>query len=82
MTGMESFQQSRLNILLHTCRNGDVHGKGNDETTPKKDRCDQGTSATSFTLARAMMKDIEPLRSLLSRMADTGEYEREGGVET
>jgi hypothetical protein len=29
-----------------------------------------------------MMKDIEPLRSLLSRMADAGEYEREGGMET
>jgi hypothetical protein len=79
---MESFQQSGLNISLHTCRNGDVHGKGNDETTPKKDRRDQGTSTTSFTLVRAMMKDIEPLRSSLSRMADTGEYEREGGVET
>jgi hypothetical protein len=37
---------------------------------------------TSSTLARAMMKDIEPLRSSLSRMADAGEYEREGGVET
>jgi hypothetical protein len=29
-----------------------------------------------------MMKEMEPLRSSLSRMADAGEYEREGGVET
>lgn len=79
---MESFQQSGLNISLHRWRNGGVHGHGSVAMVSTKDSSDHGTSATDFTRARAMTKDIEPLRSSLSITADAGEYASEGGVET
>ena len=51
-------------------------------TTPPNDFRDHGVSATSFTRANAIMKDIDPFSNSFNRTADAGEYDIVGDVDT
>jgi len=51
-------------------------------TTPPNDFLDHCVSATSFTLARAITKDIDPFSTSFNNTADAGEYDIMGDVDT